>query len=187
MLHSCDPSGPRTASRPIFTPAGMADAFSIRRRRIRHGPTRAGRAGEPLHYSYRVAGAAYFSSYLISAALFLPRSHVAHPVRLSLAPVRPPGFDEVCSATTAMLSHESSLFPLAALFALLLFAGLAWCILSSCMGRSILAGLSELWEMILLSARSGGGADRARRRMNPGRWDDDELFELEIRGRPRMG
>ncbi|KAI0354629.1 hypothetical protein OH77DRAFT_1425698 [Trametes cingulata] len=86
-----------------------------------------------------------------------------------------------------MVSQAQSLFPLAAFLALLLFAGLAWCILSSCMGRSILSSVSELWEMILLSARSGDAPEHVRRRMNASRWEDDELFELELRGRPRMG
>lgn len=63
------------------------------------------------------------------------------------------------------------------------FAGLAWCILSSCMGRSILSTISELWDMTLLSARSSSGGDHVRRRMNPGRWEDDQLFEMENRGR----
>ncbi|KAL1951740.1 hypothetical protein VTO73DRAFT_889 [Trametes versicolor] len=83
-----------------------------------------------------------------------------------------------------MLSQDaSSLVPLAAFLALLLFAGLAWCILSSCMGRSILSTISELWDMTLLSARSSSGGDHVRRRMNPGRWEDDQLFEMEHRGR----
>ena len=67
------------------------------------------------------------------------------------------------------------------------FALLAWCILSSCMGRPILSAMSELWEMLTLGARSSGGAAHARRRMNPtASWEDDELFELEYRGRSRV-
>ncbi|RDX42969.1 hypothetical protein OH76DRAFT_1488254 [Lentinus brumalis] len=87
-----------------------------------------------------------------------------------------------------MVSQESSLFPLAVFLAVLLFALLAWCILSSCMGRSILSAMSELWEMLVLSARSSGGAEHVRRRMGPGSrsWEDDELLELEYRGPSRM-
>ena len=50
------------------------------------------------------------------------------------------------------------------------------------MGRPILSGLSDLWEMILLGARSGNAREHVRHRMNPGRgWDEDELYEMEYR------
>lgn len=53
------------------------------------------------------------------------------------------------------------------------------------MGRPILASMSDLWEMLVLGARSGSGPDHIRRRMGPAsrNWEDDELFELEYRGR----
>ncbi|RPD64684.1 hypothetical protein L227DRAFT_571143 [Lentinus tigrinus ALCF2SS1-6] len=84
-----------------------------------------------------------------------------------------------------MLSQESSLLPLAVFLAILLLALLAWCILSSCMGRPILASMSDLWEMLVLSARSSGGAEHLRRRMGPASrsWEDEELLEMEYRGR----
>ncbi|TBU29800.1 hypothetical protein BD311DRAFT_755732 [Dichomitus squalens] len=86
-----------------------------------------------------------------------------------------------------MVSQESGLFPLAVFLSVLLFALLAWCILSSCMGRSILSSMSELWDMIILGVRSGGGGHHVRQRMNADHWEDDELFEMEYRGRARTG
>ncbi|CAL1694619.1 unnamed protein product [Somion occarium] len=76
------------------------------------------------------------------------------------------------------------LFPLFVILSLLLFAALGWCILSSCMGRSLREFLSDLWDSLVLSAQSGSTPQQQwRRRRN---WDDVD-YEMEYRGRGRAG
>ena len=55
------------------------------------------------------------------------------------------------------------------------------------MGRDARASISDLWQTVLLSARTGSGADYVRHRTHRGRWEGDELFELEHRERSRTG
>ncbi|KAH9932068.1 uncharacterized protein BXZ73DRAFT_101444 [Epithele typhae] len=85
-------------------------------------------------------------------------------------------------------SPASALLPLFALLAVLIFALLAWCLLSSCLGRPIVASLADLWDFILLSARAAPGGAYVRRRQDRSEWEDDDLqlLELEYRGRSRM-
>ncbi|KIP11660.1 hypothetical protein PHLGIDRAFT_21417 [Phlebiopsis gigantea 11061_1 CR5-6] len=77
-----------------------------------------------------------------------------------------------------MLSEQSSgLAPLFAFLAILLFAALAWCMISSCLGQS----LAEFWNGLVLSARASRQSEPWRHRRD---FVPDE-FELEYRGRNR--
>lgn len=77
-----------------------------------------------------------------------------------------------------MLSDQSSgLAPLFVFLAVLLFAALGWCMLSSCLGQS----LGDLWNAYVTGARSARASQPWRGR--PGMLDGE--YELEYRGRTR--
>ncbi|KAI6031283.1 hypothetical protein PISMIDRAFT_685351 [Pisolithus microcarpus 441] len=75
-----------------------------------------------------------------------------------------------------MEQSYGSLAPLLLVLAILAFAALGWCALSSCMGSDILNGLSELWNLFVLSARTSGSSRR--------RPYGEETWEMEHRRRP---
>ncbi|KAF9819234.1 hypothetical protein IEO21_02273 [Rhodonia placenta] len=80
-----------------------------------------------------------------------------------------------------MATDNSGALLVLLLLGLILFAALAWCMVSSCLGRSFAEALRELWDTLILSAQSDTRPTQWRSRRN---WDDSgELFELEHRGR----
>ncbi|GJE89499.1 hypothetical protein PsYK624_056000 [Phanerochaete sordida] len=76
-----------------------------------------------------------------------------------------------------MNDAASALAPLLVFLAILLFAALAWCMISSCLGQS----LGEFWNALVLSAQASRHSQPWRSRRD---WIDDE-FEMEHRGRNR--
>ncbi|KAF9492079.1 hypothetical protein BDN71DRAFT_1235657 [Pleurotus eryngii] len=74
----------------------------------------------------------------------------------------------------------TALFPVFIMLALLIFGVVLWCLLSSCLGGTILAECHSLWEFLTLSSRSSRGYTPGRRRMALG---EEETWELENRGR----
>lgn len=74
----------------------------------------------------------------------------------------------------------ASLLLILGIFGLVLSAALFWCLLSSCMGTSILEGFSNLWEYARLGSQYETMSAARRGRMFR---DDSELWELEYRGR----
>ncbi|KIK91104.1 hypothetical protein PAXRUDRAFT_150238, partial [Paxillus rubicundulus Ve08.2h10] len=58
------------------------------------------------------------------------------------------------------------------------FGSLGWCMLSSCMGRDILGSLSELWDVLVMSARGDVTTSRRRRPLG------EEMWEMEHRRGP---
>jgi len=83
-------------------------------------------------------------------------------------------------------SHNNSGFlSVVALLGFILFAALAWCMVSSCLGRSCFDAVRELWRMMILSAQSDRRPGRAgyRRHLD----DQSDLFEMEYRGAGRAG
>jgi hypothetical protein len=59
------------------------------------------------------------------------------------------------------------------------FSALGWCILSTCLGRPLLAFFKSLWESSVNSAHISGSRT-ARRRRELG---ENEIWEMEYRGR----
>ncbi|KAG2352066.1 hypothetical protein BDR07DRAFT_641965 [Suillus spraguei] len=57
---------------------------------------------------------------------------------------------------------------------LLIFAGLGWCFLSSCMGTPLLQSLSELWNLMVLSASASDTTSSRRRRA----LGEDNMWEM---------
>ncbi|KAJ7155898.1 hypothetical protein C8R43DRAFT_415014 [Mycena crocata] len=92
------------------------------------------------------------------------------------------------SMAEASASTEDSMAAL--IFPVLLFSGLVtcalfWCLLSSCLGTSILQSLGTLWEYLILSAKNGAANDRtlSRRRAAQGRFAEvgGEEWEMNYR------
>ncbi|KAI0323036.1 hypothetical protein OF83DRAFT_7310 [Amylostereum chailletii] len=74
-----------------------------------------------------------------------------------------------------------SLYYLFVFIVVLIFASLAWCILSSCIGKPLMQGLSGLWNAAVESARIGNQASfRNRRPFGP----ESDIWEMETRRRP---
>ncbi|KZP28901.1 hypothetical protein FIBSPDRAFT_852152 [Athelia psychrophila] len=71
--------------------------------------------------------------------------------------------------------------PLIFIVSILLFAAIGWCMLSSCMGRPIMAFFSDAWELSVSSARMGSAESNRvlRRRRELG---EDDMWEMEHRG-----
>ncbi|KAK7695093.1 hypothetical protein QCA50_002283 [Cerrena zonata] len=84
----------------------------------------------------------------------------------------------------ATSSPIGALFPLFVILSILLFAALGWCLLSSCMGRSLRDAISDLWETLLLSAQAGDRTSQQWRRRHD--WNEME-YEMDHRGRGRVG
>ncbi|KAG5733796.1 hypothetical protein E4T56_gene8182 [Termitomyces sp. T112] len=78
------------------------------------------------------------------------------------------------------LTNEARFWTLAPVFlilAVLVFAVLFWCLLSSCLGTPLRRFLSDLWGYALLSAEQNG-ARRSRRGFG-----EQEQWEMEYRHR----
>ncbi|KAJ7657989.1 hypothetical protein B0H17DRAFT_353687 [Mycena rosella] len=69
-----------------------------------------------------------------------------------------------------MTDDMAALIPVLLVFAALIACALFWCLLSSCLGTPILQSVSNLWEYMLLSARSGGDPTLQARRRAAGRF-----------------
>ncbi|KAH8094714.1 hypothetical protein BXZ70DRAFT_1034147 [Cristinia sonorae] len=84
-------------------------------------------------------------------------------------------------AQVADMTSDSSLGALAPLlifFAILIFAALGWCMISSCLGKSLREAASDLWEALILSAQSNNSPQNIKRRRN---WDTGGEYEMEYR------
>ncbi|KAI0715593.1 hypothetical protein C8Q72DRAFT_868451 [Fomitopsis betulina] len=83
-------------------------------------------------------------------------------------------------------SHDNNgLLPVLALLGIILFAALAWCMVSSCLGQSCLDALRDLWRLLVLSAQSNRrpGPAGYRRHID----DQSDFYEMENRGIGRAG
>ncbi|KAL4253624.1 hypothetical protein ABKN59_003429 [Abortiporus biennis] len=69
-------------------------------------------------------------------------------------------------ATSAVDSSTTGLTTLLVVLALLLFASLAWCMISSCLGRSLRESISGLWSALINTPRATGQRDWRRRAWN---------------------
>lgn len=74
----------------------------------------------------------------------------------------------------------ASLVLMLVLLGVVIAAALFWCLLSSCLGTSVLELLSTLWEYLKLGSQYDRGSLSRRRRTFR---DDSELWEMEGRGR----
>ena len=79
----------------------------------------------------------------------------------------PPTFFAPCQLTDFFLFFSPSA------------AAVLWFILSSCMGTPILRALSEIWDYLVLSSRSGAAMRRRRG------FGEQEVWEMEARSRTR--
>ncbi|KAG1793948.1 uncharacterized protein HD556DRAFT_457086 [Suillus plorans] len=70
--------------------------------------------------------------------------------------------------------YDSSLMTLLFVLAILIFAGLGWCFLSSCMGTPLLRSLSDLWNLMVLSGSVTDTASSRRRRA----LGEDNIWEM---------
>ncbi|KIJ07923.1 hypothetical protein PAXINDRAFT_173202 [Paxillus involutus ATCC 200175] len=77
----------------------------------------------------------------------------------------------------SLKGDSASLALLLIVLVVLIFCSLGWCMLSSCMGRDILRSISELWDVLVMSARG----DRLSSRRRP---LGEEMWEMEYRRRP---
>ncbi|KAI0076048.1 hypothetical protein K474DRAFT_1303188 [Panus rudis PR-1116 ss-1] len=83
-----------------------------------------------------------------------------------------------------MSDPVNELFPLFVFLSLLLFAGLGWCMLSSCMGTSMRDSISAVWNSYTLGARSGAPTRQWHQRRNMDEFDY-EMDYMEYRDRGR--
>ncbi|KAG0703703.1 hypothetical protein DFH29DRAFT_433671 [Suillus ampliporus] len=71
-------------------------------------------------------------------------------------------------------AYDSSLMSLFLILSILIFAGLGWCFLSSCMGAPLLRSISDLWNVMVLSSSVTDTASSRRRRA----LGEDNVWEM---------
>ncbi|KIK00221.1 hypothetical protein K443DRAFT_679310 [Laccaria amethystina LaAM-08-1] len=77
-------------------------------------------------------------------------------------------------------SSLAALTPIFFLFAFLMAALIFWCLISSCLGTSVLQSMKNLWDYAVLSSRNHHRNPMSYRRRAFG---DEEIWEMEHRGR----
>ncbi|KAH8835077.1 hypothetical protein DL96DRAFT_1572749 [Flagelloscypha sp. PMI_526] len=77
----------------------------------------------------------------------------------------------------------SALMPLMLVVGVIIIAAILWCMLTSCLGTPLRRSFSNLWEHLIMSAEAG--RQNGRRTTTRTFAGEDELFEMESRGRYR--